>query len=475
MKKFMGEDFLLQTQTAERLYDAVKDLPIIDWHCHLDPREIAEDRVFDNLAALWLGGDHYKWRAMRACGVDEEYITGGADDFDKFKKWAKTIENCIGNPLYHWTHLELKRVFDCDLALSAKTAGEIWNHCSGVLAKGLKVSEIIEKFNVEVICTSDNPADSLQHHIKLKQDGFKAAVKPTFRPSDLLDIGTPAWTDYIGDISALSKTAVSDYDSLKEAVYSRMDFFNANGCNMSDHALDPPVYISEDDKILDIIIRKALSRENLTFEEICAFKTEMLVDLGKMYNELGWTMQLHMGAARGVNTTMTSMLGKDTGYDCMSGVDYSVPLLRLLDRLEVTTSLPRTILFNLNPKDNDLISCITGCFQGGGGNACLSRADSPAPRKGKLQFGAGWWFNDHKDGMERQMISLANNGVLSLFAGMLTDSRSFLSYTRHEYFRRILCNLIGNWVENGEYPADFEKLEEIVKNISYYNAKEYFS
>ena len=453
MKKFMGEDFLLQTATAQRLYDAVRDLPIIDWHCHLDPQEIAEDITFGNLTELWLRGDHYKWRAMRACGVDEEYITGEADDFEKFEKWAQTIENCIGNPLYHWTHLELKRVFDCEVNLSTKTAKQIWEHCNGILQKGLKVSDITERFNVEMICTSDNPIDTLEFH------GGK--VKPTFRPSDLMNIEKPLWTDYIAKLAEITQKRIHDYDSLKEAVFNRADFFRAKGCNMADHALDPPVYVSEDDRVLDEIIKKALNNESITFEEACAFKTEMLVDLGKKYNELGWSMQLHMGAARGVNSTMTALLGADKGYDCMSGDDYASALLRLLDRLEVTDSLPRTFLFNLNPKDNDLLATIAGCFNG-------------HEEKGKVQLGAGWWFNDHKDGMEKQLIALANNGVLGTFAGMLTDSRSFLSYTRHEYFRRILCNLVGNWVENGEYPADFEKLEEIVKNISYYNAKEYF-
>ncbi|MDR2558576.1 MAG: glucuronate isomerase [Oscillospiraceae bacterium] len=461
MKKFMDDSFLLQTKTAEQLYSAVKDLPIIDWHCHLDPREIAEDKQFESLTELWLAADHYKWRVMRAYGVEEEYITGGADDFEKFGKWAGVIENCIGNPLYHWTHLELRRVFGCDIPLSSKTAAKVWKHCSKVLEKGLKVSDVFKMFNVEMLCTSDNPADSLEFHELVKNSGLKTAVKPTFRPTDLLSIENPGWTGYINTLSELTGVEISDYESLKEAVFCRADFFAAHGCTIADHALDPPVYHSEDDKILDIIIRKALDEEALTYEEICGFKTEMQVDLVKKYNELGWTMQLHMGTARGVNTTMTALLGTDCGYDCIAGSDYSTALLRFLDRLEVTASLPRTILFNLNPKDNDLIAAIAGSFSG-------------HEEKGKVQPGAAWWFNDHKDGMEAQLRALANNGILGTFAGMLTDSRSFLSYTRHEYFRRILCNLIGSWVENGEYPADFDKLEEIVKNICYYNAKEYF-
>jgi glucuronate isomerase len=460
MKKFMSDDFLLQTKTAERLYAAVKDLPVIDWHCHLDPREIAEDKSFGSLTELWLSADHYKWRLMRACGVDEEYITGTADDYEKFLKWAAVIENCIGNPLYHWTHLELQRVFGCDIILSAKTAAKVWKHCAKILGKGLKVSDILKKFNVELICTSDNPADSLDNHRHIKDSGLPATVKPTFRPTELLAIESAGWADYIDILSGLTGVTVSNYESLKEAVFRRINIFATYGCTLADHALDPPVYRSEDDKILDIVIRKGLDREALTQEEVHGFKTEMQVDLAKKYCELGWTMQLHMGAARGVNTTMTAIVGKDSGYDCMAGGDYSGALLRFLDRLEVTGSLPRTILFNLNPADNDLLSTIAACFCSG----------SP----GKVQLGAAWWFNDHKDGMEAQLRAFANNNVLGTFAGMLTDSRSFLSYTRHEYFRRILCNFVGNLVEDGEYPSDFEKLEELVKNICYNNAKEYF-
>ncbi|MCL1822658.1 MAG: glucuronate isomerase [Oscillospiraceae bacterium] len=468
MKNFMDESFLLQTKTAQRLYESVKDLPIIDWHCHLDPKEIADDKTFGNLTELWLGGDHYKWRAMRACGVDEEHITGSAPDYEKFEKWAETIENCIGNPLYHWTHLELKRVFDCELPLSKKTAKQIWEHCAAFLNKGLKVSQITEKFKVEMICTSDNPIDSLEHHKAIKQNSFKTIVKPTFRPSDLLNIEESGWALYIEKLSGIAQIQIKNYENLKEAAYKRIEFFESAGCNMSDHALDPPVYIGADEKKLNEIIAKALVGEMLSFEEIHAFKTELMVDLGKEYCRRNWTMQLHMGAARSVNSSMTALLGANTGYDCMSGADYGDSLLRLLDRLETADSLPRTILFCLNPKDTDMLTTISGCF-----SAHLSVGDDNLP-KGKVQIGSGWWFNDNKDGMEKQMIAMANNSVLSLFAGMLTDSRSFLSYTRHEYFRRILCNLVGNWVENGEYPADFEKLEEIVKNISYYNARGYF-
>jgi glucuronate isomerase len=456
MKKFMGEDFLLNTATAKRLYAAVKDLPVIDWHCRLSPQIIADDMPFGSLIESWFN-DQAKLRAMRTCGVDEEYITGAADDFEKFEKWAETLENCIGNPLYHYTHLKLKRVFGCDTVLSAKTAKEVWEHCNAVLEKGLKPSDIFKEFNVELICTSNDPLDTFEEH---KQISGAIAVKPTFCPNVLLSIESPDWASYIEKLSALTEVEISDYESLKEAVYSRIDFFNANGCNMADHEPTPFAYISEDDKILDIMIRKALSHEMLTREEICAFKTELLVDLGKKYSELDWTMLLHLGAERGVNTTMTALLGADIGYDCMSGEDYSASLLRFLDRLEVTASLPRIVLFNLNPKDNDLLTTIVNCFQGS--------------IKGRIQIGPAWWFNSHKDGMENQLASLATGSILPLFAGMVTGSRSFLSYTKHEYFRRVLCNFIGNLVENGEYPDDFEKLEEIVKNIAYYNAREYF-
>ncbi|MCL2077022.1 MAG: glucuronate isomerase [Oscillospiraceae bacterium] len=461
MKKFMDENFLLQTPTAERLYATVKDLPIIDWHCHLDPREIAEAQKFSNLTELWLGGDHYKFRVMRACGVDEKYITGNAGDYEKFEKWAATIENCIGSPLYHWTHLELKRIFDCDINLSAKTAKQVWEHCSSILEKGMDVSQIIKKFNVEMICTSDNPLDSLEFHKKIKQSGFGAKVKPTFRPSDLLNIESPNWGEYIAKLSETTGININDYQSLKEAAYNRVEFFHANGCNMADHALDPPVFGEMQEEMFDVLIKQAKAGEIISEKRVAAYKSKIQTDLAEKYKEKGWSMQLHIGAARNVNTAMVELVGTDKGYDCMSDDVYADSLLRLLDSIEKNSGLPRTILFCLNPRDNDLLACIAGSFQGGG-------------QKGKIQFGPGWWFNDHKDGMEKQMIALANNGVLSLFAGMLTDSRSFLSYTRHEYFRRILCNLIGNWVENGEYPADFDKLEEMVKNISYFNAKEYF-
>jgi len=457
MKKFIGKNFLLQTKTARRLFESVKDLPIIDWHCRLDPQKIADNIAFDSISELWLAGDQSKWRVMRTCGVDEEYITGGADDYEKFERFAETLENCIGNPLYHYSHLELKRVFDCDTILSSKTANQVWEHCNAKLEKGLRVSDLLEKFKVELICTCDNITDTLEAHKRISD---KTEVKPTFCPNDVLMIESPDWASHIEKLSELTEIEISDYESLREAVHKRMDFFNANNCTMSDHELSPFVYISEDDKILDIMIRKALSRESLTFEEACAFKTELLVDLGKKYSELDWTMQLHLGTARGVNTTMTALLGANMGYDCMSGEDYSASLLRFFDRLEVTASLPRTVLFNLNPKDNDLLATIASSFQGS--------------VKGKVQIGSAWWFNNHKSGMEKQLAALANNGVLPLFAGMVTGSRSFLAYTRHEYFRRVLCNFVGNLVENGEYPEDFEKLEEIVRNIAYYNAREYF-
>ncbi|MCL2107839.1 MAG: glucuronate isomerase [Oscillospiraceae bacterium] len=474
MRKFMDVDFLLQSETAKRLYAAVENLPIIDWHCHLDPQDIARDKVYTNLTELWLKTDHYKWRAMRACGIDEEYITGAKSDFEKFKKWAAAIEHCIGNPLYHWTHLELQRVFDCYTPLSAKTAKEIWEHCKTVLKKGLKVSDILQKFNVEAICTSDDPCDTLEFHrsIAYNSDNSRTVnLKPTFRPSALLNVENPEWSAYIGKLSDISRVTVYDWESLIEAAVNRVDYFNSHNCNMADHALDPPVYVGANEKKLNKIITKALtfttSGERLTADEINGFKTEMLIALAKKYNELGWSMQLHMGAARQVNTSMTAILGADKGYDCMGDENYADALAHILDRLEISESLPRTFLFGLNPKENDLLTVIAGCFQGN-----CRKSDKPA--KAKVQVGPAWWFNDHKDGIELQLRAFANNGVLAHFAGMLTDSRSYLSYARHEYFRRILCNLIGTWVENGEYPADFEKLEEIVKGVAYYNARGYF-
>ena len=402
---FITDDFMLKNETAKKLFNYVKDLPIIDYHCHISPKMIAEDYMFLDAYELFLGGDHYKWRQMRSNGIDEEYITGNAEPYEKWLAFAKTMPKLIGNPLYHWTHLELKRYFDTDLILNEKNAKEIWDEVN----RKLKTSEfsaknLIRKSNVEVICTTDNPYDSLEYHKELKD--FETKVLPTFRP---------------------------DLKEIKEDITERMDYFAENGCKLSDHSVD---------ELNDDIIEK------LTF-------------LGKEYAKRGWTMQLHIGAMRNNNTRMLEKLGADTGFDSINDFEIAKGISKLLDNLEKEDLLPKTILYCLNPKDNYVLGTMLGNFQ-------------KAPIKGKIQFGSGWWFNDNRDGMEEQMKALANLGCLGNFIGMLTDSRSFVSYTRHEYFRRIMCNLLGKWAEEGEYPNDLDILKEIAANISYYNSIEYF-
>ena len=402
---FINDNFMLKNNMAKVLYEYVKDLPIIDYHCHISPQMIAEDKMFSDCYELFLGGDHYKWRQMRSNGIYEEYITGNADNFEKWLAFSKTMPKLIGNPLYHWTHLELKRYFDIGLNLNESTAKEIWDIVNDKLKKPeFSVKNLIIKSNVEVICTTDNPYDSLEYHKQLI--GFETKVLPTFRP-DLKEI--------MSDIT------------------ERMDYFAEIGCKLSDHSVDE---LNED------IIEK-------------------LIFLGKEYAKRGWTMQLHIGAMRNNNSRMFEKIGPDTGFDSVNDFEVAKGISRILNELEKVDLLPKTILYCLNPKDNYVLGTMLGNFQ-------------KAPIKGKIQFGSGWWFNDNRDGMEEQMKALANLGCFGNFIGMLTDSRSFVSYTRHEYFRRILCSLIGKWVADGEYPTDIESLKEIVEGISYYNAKEYF-
>ena len=404
---FINDDFMLKNETAKRLYhEFAKDLPIIDYHCHIPPEKIAENYKFKNAYDLFLGGDHYKWRLMRSNGIDEEYITGKADDFEKWKMFAKTVPLMIGNPMYHWTHLELKRYFGVDKTLSEKTAEEIWEQVNDCLKKDEFTAQgLVKMSNVETICTTDNPYDDLKYHKQLKD--FDVQILPTFRP---------------------------DLSNIKSDITDRMDYFNENGCKLSDHSVD---------EINDDIIEK-------------------LVFLGEEYAKRGWTMQLHIGAMRNNNTRMFEKLGADTGFDSVNDFEIAQGISKLLNALEMKDRLPKTILYTLNPKDNYVLGTMLGNFQ-------------KAPTPGKIQFGSGWWFNDNRDGMEEQMKALANLGLLSRFVGMLTDSRSFVSYPRHEYFRRIFCNLIGRWVEDGEYPDDSEMLKEIVEGVCYNNAKEYFN
>ena len=410
MKRFLDKDFLLETETAKRLFhEYAENMPIIDYHCHLNPKEIYEDMKYNNITEVWLGGDHYKWRQMRSNGVEEKYITGDASDKDKFIKWAETLEMAIGNPLYHWSHLELKKYFGYEGYLSSETAEEVWELCNDKLKNGdLSARKLIEVSNVDVICTTDDPVDSLEWHKKIKEDNFSVRVLPTWRPDKALHIEKDSFSDYLHTLSAVSGVEIKDFDSLIEALKIRMDFF-----------------------------------------------------VGKEYAKKNLVMQLHYGVIRDLNKRIFNTLGADAGIDAVNNYSSSVETGRYLNALAEENLLPKTIIYPLNSSDFDAVGTIIGCFQ-----------DSDTI--GKVQHGSGWWFNDNKTGMISQMTSLANLGLLGNFIGMLTDSRSFLSYTRHEYFRRIMCNLIGNLVENGEYPEDEKSLKKIVEGISYKNAKRYF-
>ena len=464
MKAFMDEDFLLSSSTAQKLYhEYAEKMPILDYHCHINPREIAEDRKFDNITQVWLGGDHYKWRQMRSNGVDERYITGDASDREKFQKWAETLELAIGNPLYHWSHLELKRYFGYDGYLNGETAEEVWNLCNAKLQEdGMSVRNLIRQSNVKLLCTTDDPADTLEWHRMIAQDeSFEVQVLPAWRPDKAMNLEKPDYTDYLARLSEASQVEVKDFSSLKEALKKRMDFFTANGCCVSDHGLEYVMYVPASDEEIEAIMAKRLSGQTVTREEELKFKTAFMIFVGKEYHRLGWVMQLHYGCKRDNNTLLYRQLGPDTGFDCIDNHTPAAQLADFLNALQMTDELPKTILYSLNPVDNAVIGTILGCFQN-------------SDAIGKIQQGSAWWFNDNKTGMMEQMTSLANLGLLSNFVGMLTDSRSFLSYTRHEYFRRILCDLIGGWVENGEYPADYRTLEKIVKGISFNNAVRYF-
>ncbi|TCT13829.1 D-glucuronate isomerase [Natranaerovirga pectinivora] len=464
MKLFMCENFLLNNKTAEELYHKyAKEMPLIDYHCHISPKEIAENKTYENITDIWLGGDHYKWRAMRALGIDESYITGDKPAKEKFMMWAKTMPYTIGNPLYHWTHLELKRFFGIDKILSPETAEEIWEEANKKLQSGeLNVRNLIKMSNVTAICTTDDPVDSLEWHKKIKEDStFDVSVTPTFRPDKAVNIELDWFVDWMNKLSDVVGKPLKDLNDLENALLERIEYFNKLGCFISDHALDIVVYEEATFEEANAIFKKGLKREPLTELEIKKYKGYMMVFFGRAYAKFGWAMQIHIGALRNNSARMLRELGPDTGFDSVNDATFAVDLSRLLNKLDDTNELPKTILYCLNPRDNELLATMAGNFQGGG-------------IPGKIQFGSGWWFNDQKDGMERQMEALAQLGVLSTFIGMLTDSRSFLSYTRHEYFRRVLCNKLGTLVENGEYPANFEVLGKVVQDICYNNALNYF-
>ncbi|MCI8892597.1 MAG: glucuronate isomerase [Eubacterium sp.] len=464
MKQFMDKDFLLSNETAQKLYvDNAADTPILDYHCHINPQEIYEDRQFENITQVWLGGDHYKWRFMRSCGVDERYITGDAPDKEKFIKWAECVGKAIGNPLFHWSHLELQKYFDYHGVLNKKTAEEVWELCNKKLADpSMSVRSLIKQSNVTLICTTDDPVDSLEWHQKIAEDAsFDVQVLPAWRPDKAMNLEKPTFGEYLSTLSEVSGVAIRTFADLKQALSARMDFFASKGCSVSDHGLEYVMYAPASDDEVEAIFAKRLAGNSITREEELQYKTAFMVFVGKEYAKRGWVMQLHYGCKRDNNTLQFNKLGPDTGYDCINNYAPSSEIADYLNALIQTDELPKTIIYSLNPNDNQAIGTILGCFQ-----------DSTAVAK--IQQGSAWWFNDHKTGMQDQMISLANLGNLSGFVGMLTDSRSFLSYTRHDYFRRILCNLLGTWVENGEYPADYETLNEIVKDICYNNAVRYF-
>lgn len=468
MKPFNDDNFLLQTSTAEKLYhEYAAPQPIIDYHCHLNPAYVADNHVFENLSRIWLEGDHYKWRAMRTNGVDERFITGkDTTDWEKFQKWAETVPYCMRNPLYHWTHLELKTAFGVSELLNPSSAKKIYDHCSGMLQTPERSARgLLLHYNVETVCTTDDPVDSLQHHIKAKKDGFKVKLLPTWRPDKAMSVEDPeAFRKYVGTLAEVSGVSISNFADLIQALKVRHDYFASVGCRLSDHGLGQ--FYAEDytDHEIDVIFKKVYSGSQLNDREIKKFKTAMLVEFAKMDHDAGWTQQFHYGAIRNNNSKMMRLLGPDTGYDSIGDYTVAEDMSRFFDKLASIDKLGKTIIYNLNPRDNELVATMIGNFQDGRYGA------------GKIQFGSGWWFLDQKDGMEKQMTALSNLGLISKFVGMLTDSRSFLSYPRHEYFRRTLCNLLGNDIENGLLPAseiDFIGKEYVAK-IAYGNAKEYF-
>ena len=463
MKKFMDDDFLLTTDTAKALYhNYAEKLPIIDYHCHLNPQEIYEDVRYDNITQMWLGADHYKWRQMRSNGVEEKYITGDGSDREKFQKWAETLEKAIGNPLYHWSHLELKKYFGYEGHLCGDTAQEVWDlSVEKLKQENMSARGLILQSNVDTICTTDDPVDSLEWHKKIKEDGFQVKVLPAWRPDKAMNIEKSDFCEYIAKLSQVSGVDIKDFDSLMEALKNRMDFFENMGCTVSDHGLEYVMYEPYELEEVNHIFENRLANGVLSKIEERKYKTAFMVSLGREYAKKNWVMQLHYGVQRDLNKKIFNALGPDAGIDAINTYSSSIEMGRYLNALAIDDSLPKTIIYSLNPADNAAIGTVIGCFQ-----------DSSAV--GKIQHGAAWWFNDHKTGMMEQMTSLANLGLLGNFVGMLTDSRSFLSYTRHEYFRRIMCELIGGWVENGEYPNDEKALKQIVEGISYYNCKNYF-
>lgn len=465
MKIFLDQDFLLETNTAKTLYhNFAAKLPIIDYHCHLPPNQIADDSNFKNLTQIWLYGDHYKWRAMRANGIPEKYITGDASDYEKFEKWAETVPYTLRNPLYHWTHLELQRYFDVYDILSPATAKKIYDDCTAKLqTPEYSVRRLIQKMNVESIGTTDDPLDDLLSHQKIKADGFSVKVLPSFRPDKAMNAdNVPELNSYIKKLAGVSGQQITNFIQFLAALKGRHDFFAQQGCTVSDHGLEQLYCEEYTDAEIEGIFSKILAQQVLTSSEVLKFKSCMLINLAVWDHEKGWVQQYHVGALRNNNTRLLDQLGPDTGFDSIGDFSQAAGLSKFLNKLDSTNRLAKTILYNLNPADNEMLAAMAGNFNDG-------------TIAGKIQFGAAWWFLDQKHGIIDQINSLSNMGLLGRFIGMITDSRSFLSYPRHEYFRRILCNLIGNDVENGELPADTEWLGKMVENICYFNALKYFN
>lgn len=462
MSEFMGESYLLETETAKKLFfEYAKDMPIFDYHCHLPVKEIADDIQFENITQLWLSGDHYKWRALRANGVPEEYITGRKSDREKFQKWAETVPYTLGNPLFQWTYLELKRYFGIEEHLKPATAEAIWNKCNALLQqKEFSARNFIARSNVKALCTTDDPTDSLEYHKRIKADNtFAVTVIPAFRPDMALKIGHEGflgWIEKLGDLTGIKVSTVDDFFA---ALARRIDDFHEVGCRLSDHDIAGCFYVKTSKDEANTIFNRRMANQPVSSEDQIKFRAAVLTFLAREYAGHGWAMQLHMGALRNANSKMLQAIGINTGFDSIADFNFINDLLHFLDDLNSEGILPKTVLYCLNPKDNYVLASMAGNFQ----------SDIP----GKIQFGAAWWYNDHEDGMLAQMKTLANVGLFSRFVGMLTDSRSFLSYPRHEYFRRIMCNLIGYWVERGDYYPDFEILEEIVKGICFNNIKNY--
>ena len=469
---FIHDDFMLGGATARKLYhEYAADMPIYDFHCHLSPAEIAENKQYTSITDVWLGGDHYKWRVMRAAGVAERYITGDAEPREKFMKWAEVVPQCIGNPLYHWTHLELSRFFGIDQLLSPQTAPAIWDKCNQLLARDdFRAQSLISRSNVRYLATTDDPLDSLEHHADIARrqkagelPAFTTVVRPSFRPDKLIHIDKSTFLPWCKRLSAMTPGGITGFSSYLEAIRHRIDLFHEHNCRAADHGLELVEFEACEDSDADAVFRKVLHADgasHLTPTEIRIFKTRTLLFLGREYARRGWVMMLHLGTLRDVNQRMFRLVGADTGFDTIADFNHMQGLARFLGTLDDSESLPKTMMFSNNPRDNYAIATMAGCFQGG--------------VRGKVQMGSAWWFNDQKDGMLSQMTALASTGLLSTFLGMLTDSRSFLSYNRHEYFRRILCDLLGRWVESGEAPADMELLGRMVRDISYGNALAYF-